>query len=133
MSWKALVAVISLCAGLTACADFDVACEQVAPKELPDGSSPGQPVTDRSLGPEMPMWGSGANAVRETISRVGGGDYVEQSPGLFIRDRPAQLRDVAISPFHRPGIRWDIAVCRYEIWLDPSKSDSEVIDYAARF
>jgi hypothetical protein len=130
----AFVLVIAAVAGLSACADFDVACAPVPPTVLPDGSSPGSPVTDSSLGPEMLMWGSGSSAVREAVTRVAGGDGFDPTPGLFVDvNYPAQFRDATDSPSGRPGIRWQQAVCRYEIWLDPSKSDSEVIDYAARF
>jgi len=130
---KACVLAIAVLAGLMACADFDVACAPVPPTVLPDGSSPGSPVTDRSLGPEMLMWGSGDNAVRELVTRVAGGDYFEPNPGLFVDINPAQFRAAADSQYRRPGIRWQQAVCRYEIWLDPSMTDAEVIDYAARF
>ena len=132
-NWKALVAVIGMVAGLSACGDFDVACNPVAPTVLPDGTSPGQAVTDRSLGPEMLMWGTEASAVRETITRVGGGDGLEPTPGLFVRGYPAQFRDVTASQYDRPGISWDQAVCRYGIWLDPSLTDDQAIEYAARF
>ena len=133
MNGKALVAVIGMVASLGACGDFDVACEPVAPTVLPDGSSPGQPVTDRALGPEMLMWGSGANAVRELVTRVGGGDGFEPTPGLLVHVYPAQFRDAADSAYDRRGIRWQQAVCRYEIWLDRSMTDAEIVDYAARF
>jgi hypothetical protein len=128
-----VVAVIGLVAGLSACGDFDVRCDPVAPTVLPDGSKPGLPKTDRSLGPEMLIWGSEGSAVRELVTRVGGGDGIEATPGLLIGVYPAQFRDADVSPFHRPGIRWQQAVCRYEIWLDPSLTDAETIDYAARF
>jgi hypothetical protein len=133
-NWKAFVAVIGVVAGLSACADFDIACEPVTPTVLPDGSNPGQPVTDRSLGAEMLLWGSEQSAVREAVIRMHGESFValERTPGLLVRGYPAEFRHAAASPYNRPGIIWQQAVCQYEIWLDPSLSDDESIDYAGR-
>jgi hypothetical protein len=121
-------------AGLSGCADFDIACEPVRPTVLPDGSSPGQPVTDRSLRAEMLMWGSEESAAHEAITRLQGGDLtaLDRTPGLLVRGYPAEFRDAATSPYDRPGLIWQQAVCQYEIWRDPSLSGDETFDYAGR-
>lgn len=133
--WKALVAVVGILAGLAACGDYEVTCSAVTPNELPDGSQPGTPVTDRVFGPEMLVWGTERNAVREGIVELyaGGPNPLTPTPGLVVRGSPARLQAAADSPQDQPAIIWQERLCEYHIWLDRSLTDAEIFDYASRF
>ncbi len=135
--WKALVVVVGMVAGTSACGDFEVTCDAVSPSELPDGSPPGTPETDRAFGPEMLVWGTDRNAVREGIVEMspgpGGVNVLQPTPGVLVRGFPARRQAAGDSPYDQPAIIWHENLCQYTVWLDGSLTDAEIVDYAARF
>ena len=95
---------------LTGC-DFVFPCSTAVPRQLPDGSPPGNAAADDGFVAGATRWGEGRNAVLEVVESRSPSETI--APG-------------------RPALVWQVTSCRYTVFLDPSLTDPQVIDYAGR-
>jgi hypothetical protein len=125
-----LAAVLATCVG---CRDPFVGCEPARPRVLPDGSTPETVARSAVRGhqPEL-VWGS----ERGEVHAIGfhpadaGPDIGSEAPGVTVRGRPARITDQSEAV---PAIAWRADGCEYHIWLDPTLTRREVIEYAGRY
>jgi hypothetical protein len=125
--------VVALVLSVAGCRDPFAGCEPARPNILPDGSTP-EAVAHQAVRGHQPesVWGSGRGEVhaigfRHVDDRP---DIGSETPGVTVRGRTARINEQSDVI---PAVEWRADGCEYHLWLDPSLTRSEVIEYAGRY
>ena len=108
-------------------------CAPIAPRELPSGADPGDPIESYGGPFRWATWGTGTDQV---VQVIGGWPY--GGPGTP-NSTPVTIRGHAAGASLQGGedggitIAWEEAGCRYEVRLPPGTTLEQATEYASRY
>lgn len=108
-------------------------CPVVSPRQLPSGASPGSPTEGVAGGAKQATWGTGRDRVD---LRVGLSYFTDADRALgrmVIRGFDGVVYQSSSPQPNQIGVVWSEGDCDYVLFLDPSLTPEEVIDFASRY